>query len=126
MSIPLQDYAQLKVFINDAPITQIKSASRKTDAGLIEINLMNEGLGGFSHGAGSMKIDVGFTVPIGGPEYDYEGMAARKEFVTMQVWAGTSIYSGKGKLSNVEISQSEGQATEGTMSWTGELKAPEV
>lgn len=126
MAAELQDYAKIRGFINNQPILQLKSYKWAADGGVIEVTLMNEGLGGFSFGPGNTKIDIGIAVPISGPEFDYAGMMARHEYVDMQVWIGAMTWSGRGQITTVEISQSDGQPTEGSVSWTGPLKEPEV
>ncbi len=117
----LQDYASLKGFYNGSPITQITSLGIQTEAGVQRMELL-EGLGGYTGGSGAVTIEVGFAVPIGGMEFEFQQDCANRAFVDLQVFVGRNSYAGRGKLENVNISQSAGSSTEGTFSWTGDLK----
>lgn len=118
-----QDYARLTVFYNQTYLTQITSVSLDTEPGQMPVNLLNEGLGGFTPGTGSCKISLGFAIPIGGTEVPYQQDSANGEYVTMQIGVGPVAYIGRGKLGPVKISQSVNAAAEGTVDWEGELKA---
>jgi hypothetical protein len=122
--VALQDGAALKLFINDSPVTLVTQLSRVTETGIVRIETL-EGLAGFTNGSGAVTITFNYPIMIGGSEYDYHGMAARKEYVKFQMFEGAQSYAGLGKLEKVESSQSTGAASEGNLSWTGELKAPE-
>ncbi len=117
-----QDYAQLKAFYNGSPITQITSCSHNTEAGNQRVELMGEGLGGWTTGSGACTVEIGFVVPIGGQEFDFQQDCANHAFVTLQVIVGRNSYAGLGKLDSVSISQGTGAVTEGTFTWNGELK----
>jgi hypothetical protein len=119
--LALQDYAQLKGFYNGSPITQITSLGIQTESGIIRVELM-EGLGGFSSGSGAVSIEVGFSVPIGGMEFEFQQDCANEAYVDFQVFIGRHSYAGRGKLESVNITGSTGSATEGTFTWTGEIK----
>lgn len=119
----LQDFAQLKAFYNGSPIIQVTSISINTESGNQRVELLGEGLGGFTTGNGAVTIEIGFAIPIGGQEFDFQQDCANHAYVTLQVFIGRNSYAGLGKLESVSISQSTGGATEGTFSWTGELKA---
>lgn len=121
----MQDYATLKVFLNGSPITQLTSISKSQSNGQQRIDLLNEGLGGFTPGPGEVTIEIGYPIPIGGPEFDYDGMNARAEFVDMQLFQGRFSYAGRGKITETRVSQSTGAAAEGSATWVGELKPPE-
>jgi hypothetical protein len=86
------------------------------------VNLLNEGLGGFTPGTGSCKITLGFAIPIGGTEQPYQQDAANGAYIRMQLGVGDVSYIGTGKIHNVKISQSVNAAAEGTLDWEGELK----
>lgn len=116
----LQDYAALRTFYNGSPITQTTSVSISTESGNIRMELL-EGLGGFSNGSGVVTVEVGFSVPIGGTEFDFQGDCQRRAFVDLQVFVGRQSYAGRGKLDNVNISFSTGAAVEGTFTWSGEF-----
>jgi hypothetical protein len=120
--LALQDYAQKKAFYNGSPITQITSVSMTTNSGNVRVDLLNEGLGGFTNGTGDVTIEIGFAVPIGGTEFTFQQDAANHEFVDLQVFIGRLSYTGRGKIESCQISQSTGAAIEGTFTWLGELK----
>ena len=70
-----------------------------------------------------VTIEIGFAVPIGGQEFDFQQACANRAYVDMQVFIGRNSYAGRGKIETVNISQSVGGTTEGTLTFTGELKA---
>jgi hypothetical protein len=120
----LQDGAQIKVIMNGGPVTLVSSISRRTESGVVRIEVL-EGLAGFSHSSGACTLEMSFPIMIGGTEHPYHAMAARREYVDFQVFEGAVSYIGRGKLETVESSQSVGNASEGSLTWTGELAAPE-
>lgn len=111
----------LIAFYNGVRLKKLTSLSLTTESGQQRIDLMNEGLGGFSSGSGSVTIEIGYAIPISGTEVPYQQDNAAGNFVTMQVQEGPVSYIGTGKVTNNGSSQSVGAATEGTASWTGEL-----
>lgn len=117
-----QDYIKLAIFYNSNALTQITSISHTTESGQQRVDLLNEGVGGFTPGSGSCEIEVGFVVPIGGLEDTFQEDCANGTYVTLQIPIGPKDYIGRGKLMNVKISQSTGAVTEGTWTWTGQLK----
>lgn len=118
----VQDYAKLTVFYNQNALTQITSISHSTESGQQRVDLLNEGVGGFTPGSGSCEVEVGFVVPIGGLEDTFQEDCANGSYVTVQIPIGSKDYIGRGKLMSVKISQSVGAVTEGTWTWTGQLK----
>jgi hypothetical protein len=116
-----QDYARLACFVDGSLVEQITSISITTNSGNQRVDLLNEGLGGFTPGSGDVTIELGFVVPIGGTEEEYQEKCARRDFVVMQVPIGRKDYVGKGKIETVAISQSVNAAVEGTLTWIGEL-----
>jgi hypothetical protein len=121
----LQNYSRFVVFYNGQSLEQITSCERSTNSGQQRVDLLNEGLGGFSPGSGDVTIAIGFAVPIGGTEADFERDAAEGRFVDMQIGLGRTSYAGRGKITDVRVSQSVNAAVEGSFNWTGELRAPE-
>ncbi len=122
MPVSVQDYAQLKGLFNGSPMIQLTSLGVNTEAGLQPVQLLHEGLGGYTSGSGSVTIEVGFVVPIGGQEFDFQGICAREEYCNLQVFCGRQSYSGKGKINTVNINQSVDQVASGTFTWTGPKK----
>jgi hypothetical protein len=125
MPIAQQDYAALKGLFNGSPMLQVTSLAINTESGLQPVQLLHEGIGGYTTGSGSVTIEVGFVVPIGGQEFDFQGVCARGEFCTLQVFVGRQSYSGKGKINTVNITQSVDQVASGTFTFTGPKKAME-
>ena len=121
----LADYARLTIFYDGDPLIQVTSIQMTTNSGQQRVDLMIEGLGGFTPGSGDVSISVGIAVPIGGTEKEFQADAANGRFVTLQVQAGAKYYIGQGKLMDDEISGSVGANTEGSFNWVGELKAME-
>ena len=118
----LQEYARLPVFIDQAYVTQLTSVELTGESGQVAVDLLNEGLGGFTPGSGRCRIRIGFAVPIGGQEIDVWGRMKKGMIVSMQVGVGSVGYAGKGKIMSVSISQSTNASVEGTCEWEGELK----
>lgn len=118
----VQDYANLSVFYNGNPLTQITSIAFTTQSGQQRVELLNQGVGGFTPGSGSVEIEVGFVVPIGGTEDTFQEDCSNGTFVTLQVPIGAKDYIGRGKIMEVKISQSTNAVTEGSFNWTGQLK----
>lgn len=117
----LQDYARLAVFVNGSLLSQVTSINHVTEAGNIRIDLLNEGLGGFTPGSGSCTLEIGIVVPAGGPEENFQAICHAREFVDVQVSMGSLDYAGRGKFDTVSLSQSVNASLEGTVSWTGEF-----
>lgn len=120
-----QDYALVKLFLNGAAVTQITRIRRMLDAQNQPIQLMNEGLGGWSHGMGISRVEWDAPVPIGGPEFDYEGIAARREFVELQVFVGRASVASLGKIQTTELEGAVGTPTAYSITWEGGLEPVE-
>lgn len=121
----LSDYARLGIFYGGDALTQVVSVQATTNSGQQRVDLMNEGLGGFTPGSGDVSISVGFAVPIGGTEKPYQADCANGRFVTLQLQEGSRYYIGQGKIMDEDVSGSAGANTEGTFNWVGELKPME-
>lgn len=120
-----QDYAKLPVFIDGTHITQLTSVEYEIDGGQQRVDLLHEGLGGFTPGSGSVTINIGYAVPIGGLEYPYLKRIAAGQYVDMQIGVGSEAYAGRGKIMSSRLSQSVNSSVEGTMTFVGEFGAPE-
>lgn len=119
----LQNYARLKVYFDSGQLEQITSIQHSTASGNQAVDLLTEGLGGFTDGSGRCTLEIGFAVPLGGSEYPFQEKCAKKEFVTVQLISGAQQYVGVGKIEETNISQSANANLEGTCSWIGELAA---
>lgn len=117
----MQDYGRLGVFYNDSLLTQVTSINHTTTSGNQRVDLLNEGLGGFTPGSGECSIEVGFVVPAGGTEEEFQQDCANRAFVKMQIPIGSKDYIGTGKLETVSFQQSVNGTLEGTLNWIGEL-----
>lgn len=118
----LQDYAKLNLAYNGNWLEQITSVQHATNSGQQRIDLLNEGLGGFTPGSGDVTITVGYAIPIGGTEDDFQQHCATGAYVTLQIVQGRHDYTGRGKITENSASQSVGAAAEGSFTWVGELK----
>lgn len=118
----LEDFAKLGVFYNGNALTKVTSISLDTNSGEQRIDLLNEGLAGFTPGSGDCTIEVGFVVPIGGTEDEFQEDCATGTYVTLQVPVGRKSYIGRGKIQSVKISQSTNANVEGSFTWMGEVK----
>ena len=121
----LQDYSKLSAFVDQNYLIQITQISVSTESGQQEVDLLNEGLGGFTPGSGRVRINLGYVVPIGGPEFNFQAAAANGTYHTLQVPLGPLTSAGTGKFTEDEFSQSTNASTEGTCTWVGELKPVE-
>lgn len=117
----LQDHARLPAFINGTYLIEVTQIGMRTNSGQLEVVTL-EGLVGFSEGAGSVEITLGFAIPIGGTEAEFQEQCAEGSYVTMQIGVGSKSYNGVGKIIDCEIGQSTNSASEGTIRWVGEKK----
>lgn len=118
----LQNYARLPVFMDQQALTQLTSVSISWESNRQQVDLLNEGLGGFTEGSGLCTIQLGYAVPISGPEADFIGGCVDSTFHDMQIGIGPKDYVGRGKINTTEISQSVNASVEGTLTWVGEFK----
>jgi len=125
MPVAQQDYAQLKALFNTSPLLQCTSIDFETESGIQPVQVMGEGLAGFTSGTGMCTVNIGFVVPIGGLEFDFQGICAREEYCSVQLFVGRQNYTGTGKINNVKITGSNDQVTSGTFTWTGPKKPVE-
>lgn len=121
----LTDYARPNVVYKGSPLVQITSATMTTNSGLQRVDLLTEGLGGFTPGPGDVSIALGVSVPVAGFEQSFQQDCANGEFVTIQYQVGGEFYIGIGKVQDFEVSGSTGANTEGSLNWLGELKPME-
>lgn len=117
----LQDYARLATAMNTNVLVQITSIKATWNSGQQRVDLLLEGLAGFTPGSGDVTIDLGFAVPIGGLEEDYTGLLVQGAYVTMQVFIGGKDFTGRGKIMTCEIGQQTNASTEGTLQWLGPI-----
>ena len=118
----LVDHARLGIIIDQSVKIEITSIQMTTNSGQNRVDLLNEGLAGFTPGSGDVSLQIGFAVPRGGPEYAFQQKCANGEYVSMQVTIGKYNYAGLGKFLDVSINQSVNASVEGTANWLGQLK----
>lgn len=121
----LNDYAKLVLFMDGTNITQLTSVEAEWDSGQQPVNLLVEGLGGFTPGSGSVNVTIGYAVPIGGLEYAYLKKLVQGAYIDLQLGVGSEAYAGRGKIMTSRIGQSTGASVEGTATWSGQFSAPE-
>jgi hypothetical protein len=119
----LQDGAKIQAFYNGNALNWVTSIHHTTNSGQQRIDLLNEGLAGFTPGSGDCELEIGYAVPIGGPEATYQEDCANGTYVTFQMSLGAVSYIGRGKIMNNKVGQSNNANTEGTCSWIGEMKS---
>jgi len=98
----------------------------QTNSGLQPVHTITEGLSGFTPGTGDVTIDIGFVIPIGGPEATFQEDCANGTTIEVELFVGAKTYVGRGKVMTCTISQSVNQAAEGTCQWVGPVKPIEV
>lgn len=118
----LQDHARLAILVDQFVQIEITSIQMTTNSGQNRVDLLNEGLAGFTPGSGDVSLQIGFAVPKGGQEYPWQQKCATGEYVAMQVVIGAQQYAGLGKFLDVTINQTVNASVEGTANWLGELK----
>lgn len=116
------DFIKLSVFYNGNVLTSLTSISFTTEGGHQRVDLLNEGLAGFTPGSGSVEIEIGFAIPIGGTQEPFQQHCSDGVIVEMQVPVGNVDYIGLGKIMHVKFSQSTSQNVEGSFLWSGQLK----
>lgn len=118
----LQDYARSVVFFDGRQVKLAESWDLEIESGQQPILILNEGLGGFTPGAGQTNFGGTLYVPFGGFEEPITDWVVDGNYVTVQFGLGPDAYVGKGKFTNVKISHSTNQAVQVTFQWVGEKK----
>lgn len=118
----LQDHARLAIFVDQTVTIEVTSIQMTTNSGQQRVDLLNEGLAGFTPGSGDVSLQISFAVPKGGQEYPWQQKCANGEYVSMQLILGATQYVGLGKFMDVSINQSVNASVEGTANWLGELR----
>jgi hypothetical protein len=119
------DYARQVVFINNVEATLAESFEMKTESGEQPILILNEGLAGFTPGAGQTTISGTLYVPVGGFQIDVQSFCANGEYVPIQYGVGPVAYVGTGKFTEVTISGGVNEPVKVQFTWLGEKKAME-
>jgi hypothetical protein len=117
----LEKFARAALSLDGTWLRFITSLSMVTDGGKTPINLLEEGLAGFSIGSGSVTITAGYALPMAGQEYPFQQKVTRDEDVQAQLRWGAEQYVGLGQLTNDEKNRNVDSPTEGTVNWTGVL-----
>lgn len=118
----MEDFSNLSVVVDGDYLAKVTGVQKRTESGQLAVDLLNEGLGGFTPGSGRVRITISYSVPIGGAEFDFATAVAEGEYHTVQVPVGSKTYVGLGKFIDDDLGQSTNSSTEGSVSWEGELK----
>ena len=118
----LEDFARLALFANGSPQKKLTSVQHRTESGQISVDLMNEGLCGWTPGSGRCRITIGYAVPLSGVEFPWQAKCVSGELIKLQLAQGPDVYVGTGKCIDTDVSQSVNASTEGTAEWEGEFK----
>lgn len=121
----LREHARMAIFIDQTFMVEMTNLEMVTNSGQQRVDVLNEGLVGFTPGSGDVTITGGFAIPIGGQEFPFQQSCVEGSIHTLQLSVGGEDYSGKGKFMDVRISQSVNANVEGSFTWTGQLSAME-
>lgn len=110
------------VFLDGREIKLAESFEHETESGQQLVLILNEGVGGFSPGAGQTNISGTLYVPVGGFEEPVQRHCAEGTYHTFQTGIGPDSVLNRGKFTNVKISQSTNQAAQVTFQFVGEKK----
>ena len=124
MALKLTDHLRLKLFVNGDSKIETSSISVQYTSNNQPVETL-EGLAGKTPGAGRVTVTVTSAVPIGGPEFDYEGAVVRGDYVELQIPAGAKSYIGTGWFDEATVSQSVNANTEISFTWIGEFAEPQ-
>jgi hypothetical protein len=119
MAEQLQDYAILKSAMNGDALVQVTSIEHDTEGNHQPVELLEAGLAGFSPGTPVVQVTIGYAIPIGGPEENFQRMCVNGDYVDMQIFQGRLSFAARGKVMNNRVSSQTGQATQGTFTWRG-------
>lgn len=117
-----EDFANLAVFVDGVQLTKLTSVSLSTESGQQRIDTLVGGLAGFTPGSGETTVQLGFVVPLAGFEFNFQEAAFAGTYHSVQIIAGPYSWVGQGKFTSAEVSQSVNAATEGTATFTAEMK----
>lgn len=116
----LQDFARMVVFLDGRQITLAESWSLKNTSGQQPILILNEGLAGFTPGAGQTDFSGTLYIPIGGFEEDVDTYCSEGSYHTFQIGIGPKAKVIRGKFMDTEISQSTGDNMKMSFNFVGE------
>lgn len=120
----LRDHARLQLIVDQNVQIEITSIQMTTNSGQQRVDLLNEGLAGFTPGSGDVSLQVGFAVPLATSDqtvYNWQAKCANGDYVACQVIMGDKQYAGVGKFLDVAINQTVNASVEGTANWLGQL-----
>lgn len=119
------DFARQVVFMGGQEVKVAESFEFKTESGEQPVLILNEGLGGFSPGAGQCTISGTLYVPVGGFEVPVQQWCAEGLYCEIQYGLGPVAYLAEGKFTEVTISGSTNEPVKVQFTWIGEKKAME-
>ena len=118
----LQESAKGYAVMDSNALVNLTSVGLKTDGGQQPIYTIESGLAGFAPGNGNVTLSLGFFIPIGGPEEEFQEKCAVGALVSVQSGFGPKAYVATGKIMSVDMQQSAGGGSEGTLEWMGPLQ----
>jgi len=110
------------VFLDGKEIKVAESFEHETDAGQVPVLVLNEGLVGFTPGAGQCNLSGTLKVPIGGFEENIQAWAVEGSYHVFQTGIGANAVINTGKFTNVKLSQSVGQDAQISYQFVGDKK----
>lgn len=119
----LQDYARPVVLLDGRQVKQVESWDHETESGQQVVLLLNEGVGGFTPGAGQTTISGVLYVPIGGFEEPVQEYCAEGSYHTFQFGLGPKAVINTGKFQNVKISASTNSVTQVSFTFVGDVNS---
>jgi hypothetical protein len=119
----LNDFGRMVVFLDGNEIKVAESFDHETESGQQPVVVLNEGLVGFTPGAGQCNLGGTIYVPIGGFEDNMQAWAVEGSYHTFQTGIGANSVINRGKFTNVKLSQSTNGSAQITYQFVGDKKA---
>ena len=114
-----QTYGKGYVMMDGNPLAEVTSIERVTESGQQEVETLEGGLSGFTPGGGRLRCTIGYVVPIGGTEDEFQQKCVKGSYVQLQVGFGPLATVSTGKIMTDTTSQSVGANVEGSFEWLG-------
>ena len=79
-----KDYAQIVAYIDGQYLIEVSGLTKRTENGQQPVNLLVEGLGGFAPGPGGVTVNIRYTIPASGQEFNFDKAVHEAGFHTIQ------------------------------------------